>query len=128
MLKNVTVGQTTILLTLILGGIQAIALIFLFYNGGGDGYSPLLSVAILIGSVLVTYGILKYVIEFIVFKKIKLIYKLIDAEKKRKPLSEPHDHSRKPISVVNDEVIECCLLYTSPSPRDQRGSRMPSSA
>ena len=22
----------------------------------------------------------------------------------------------------------CCLLYTSPSPRDQRGSRMPSSA
>ena len=24
--------------------------------------------------------------------------------------------------------IEACLLYTSPSPRDQRGSRMPSSA
>ena len=23
---------------------------------------------------------------------------------------------------------ETCLLYTSPSPRDQRGSRMPSSA
>ena len=26
------------------------------------------------------------------------------------------------------EVIFTCLLYTSPSPRDQRGSRMPSSA
>ena len=25
-------------------------------------------------------------------------------------------------------VVEGCLLYTSPSPRDQRGSRMPSSA
>ena len=25
-------------------------------------------------------------------------------------------------------LIEACLLYTSPSPRDQRGSRMPSSA
>ena len=25
-------------------------------------------------------------------------------------------------------VFEICLLYTSPSPRDQRGSRMPSSA
>ena len=24
--------------------------------------------------------------------------------------------------------VETCLLYTSPSPRDQRGSRMPSSA
>ena len=26
------------------------------------------------------------------------------------------------------ELFEACLLYTSPSPRDQRGSRMPSSA
>ena len=25
-------------------------------------------------------------------------------------------------------VYQSCLLYTSPSPRDQRGSRMPSSA
>ena len=26
------------------------------------------------------------------------------------------------------QSIQACLLYTSPSPRDQRGSRMPSSA
>ena len=26
------------------------------------------------------------------------------------------------------EQVSSCLLYTSPSPRDQRGSRMPSSA
>ena len=26
------------------------------------------------------------------------------------------------------EIVDICLLYTSPSPRDQRGSRMPSSA
>ena len=26
------------------------------------------------------------------------------------------------------DVRDTCLLYTSPSPRDQRGSRMPSSA
>ena len=35
-------------------------------------------------------------------------------------------------SVGSDFVLQCdvgnCLLYTSPSPRDQRGSRMPSSA
>ena len=29
---------------------------------------------------------------------------------------------------VHIDNIETCLLYTSPSPRDQRGSRMPSSA
>ena len=28
----------------------------------------------------------------------------------------------------NKHLAELCLLYTSPSPRDQRGSRMPSSA
>ena len=34
-------------------------------------------------------------------------------------------------TIENDGVPEdilACLLYTSPSPRDQRGSRMPSSA
>ena len=31
-------------------------------------------------------------------------------------------------SVFTDLQAEPCLLYTSPSPRDQRGSRMPSSA
>ena len=31
-------------------------------------------------------------------------------------------------SQTNPAHNELCLLYTSPSPRDQRGSRMPSSA
>ena len=31
-------------------------------------------------------------------------------------------------AILNDPLGEICLLYTSPSPRDQRGSRMPSSA
>ena len=30
--------------------------------------------------------------------------------------------------IWNQELTQNCLLYTSPSPRDQRGSRMPSSA
>ena len=32
------------------------------------------------------------------------------------------------IRQIGKRSISCCLLYTSPSPRDQRGSRMPSSA
>ena len=31
-------------------------------------------------------------------------------------------------NMVQDNMNKGCLLYTSPSPRDQRGSRMPSSA
>ena len=34
---------------------------------------------------------------------------------------------QEPMTSLNP-VFRCCLLYTSPSPRDQRGSRMPSSA
>ena len=44
-------------------------------------------------------------------------------------------HDRYFISKVANKIVEIrdgqlinCLLYTSPSPRDQRGSRMPSSA
>ena len=29
---------------------------------------------------------------------------------------------------LKGDELTACLLYTSPSPRDQRGSRMPSSA
>ena len=32
------------------------------------------------------------------------------------------------VLFADGAVVEVCLLYTSPSPRDQRGSRMPSSA
>ena len=46
------------------------------------------------------------------------------------------EDSKALISQLDDGKISfgekiqnyCCLLYTSPSPRDQRGSRMPSSA
>ena len=31
-------------------------------------------------------------------------------------------------SIADTDITNACLLYTSPSPRDQRGSRMPSSA
>ena len=31
-------------------------------------------------------------------------------------------------AIIDHYEAKACLLYTSPSPRDQRGSRMPSSA
>ena len=36
--------------------------------------------------------------------------------------------SKTDIFTEGNEGITICLLYTSPSPRDQRGSRMPSCA
>ena len=42
-------------------------------------------------------------------------------------LEAPEDHTVGSLTAPNTLIIYC-LLYTSPSPRDQRGSRMPSSA
>ena len=39
-----------------------------------------------------------------------------------------HDEWRAEVTGWAPQYAEPCLLYTSPSPRDQRGSRMPSSA
>ena len=52
---------------------------------------------------------------------------VIEREQSVRPLPGGLDS----VLMVNDnnpELIDDCLLYTSPSPRDQRGSRMPSSA
>ena len=45
------------------------------------------------------------------------------------PISSPGDFEA--VSAISKSVknsIPCCLLYTSPSPRDMRRARMPSSA
>ena len=42
-------------------------------------------------------------------------------------LKVPKTRSRQ-VESVTTSFDNTCLLYTSPSPRDQRGSRMPSSA
>ena len=43
-------------------------------------------------------------------------------------LSSDLEQINNEISILEIEKSKVCLLYTSPSPRDQRGSRMPSSA
>ena len=51
----------------------------------------------------------------------------------RRPESHPEAFARGALQYANNLedhllIIHGCLLYTSPSPRDQRGTRMPSSA
>ena len=38
------------------------------------------------------------------------------------------NHGGSIVAKQSDGTLQFCLLYTSPSPRDQRGTRMPSSA
>ena len=52
-----------------------------------------------------------------------------DARKQLLEYDDVANDQRKVVYELRDELMsKDCLLYTSPSPRDQRGSRMPSSA
>ena len=60
-----------------------------------------------------------------------ILFELIQAEKDsiyRNSLAQRGDGVAEMIFQVSDLKTEICLLYTSPSPRDKRQSRMPSSA
>ena len=67
----------------------------------------------------------KIVSEKMTFRDVKGIPRGgIPFEKALKPYCSNNDTD--PLLICDD--VYTCLLYTSPSPRDQRGSRMPSSA
>ena len=69
-------------------------------------------------------------------KEIKLVVDDNQALEEALRLSEAHKLARDLINTPANDMgpaelsaaVKACLLYTSPSPRDQRGSRMPSSA
>ena len=44
------------------------------------------------------------------------------------PVAVPQEQLERSWQNLPTNLQDACLLYTSPSPRDQRGSRMPSSA
>ena len=50
-----------------------------------------------------------------------------ETEKEKETAQKAHDDLEKQLKDLEDK-IRACLLYTSPSPRDKRQSRMPSSA
>ena len=54
--------------------------------------------------------------------------KLIEKYKDSNKIRRINNHRHLPKYILNANKRKDCLLYTSPSPRDQRGSRMPSSA
>ena len=57
-------------------------------------------------------------------------FELNNGEKVKLPFSDKEYKNRvsKLRDVMSDNNMDICLLYTSPSPRDKRQSRMPSSA
>ena len=60
-------------------------------------------------------------------KHVSEMFRSNDRSSEKVVLGLELEHSALELSS-GSELLNSCLLYTSPSPRDQRGSRMPSSA
>ena len=86
-------------------------------------FQPLILVAICVPFLLPTLSVAQ---EPVLMTKEKMGEQL--REKFGDDRVEGQDGVWKIVLTEDDEEEEPCLLYTSPSPRDQRGSRMPSSA
>ena len=61
-------------------------------------------------------------------ERLKSVYGYTVKSQKIDDIAQIPDHSDNSVIFVTQAPYKTCLLYTSPSPRDQRGSRMPSSA
>ena len=61
-------------------------------------------------------------------KAIESLLLIIDSDSENKEMLSEAYYLLGRTNFIENNIIESCLLYTSPSPRDQRGSRMPSSA
>jgi len=104
--KNVTVRQLTIILTLALGVINLASLFTLYAISTKAQVSIAYWLIIVVVSTLLIYAMVRYSVEYFVFRRIRLIYKMIDAGKRRKSYRVGGLFDDKSIAAVNDEVIE----------------------
>ena len=79
------------------------------------------------GDLLLPYGA-NFALTRSVIKKVGLFDISLGVKGEEFERGEETDYFIRAISNGFQGMYIACLLYTSPSPRDQRGSRMPSSA
>lgn len=83
------------------------SLFILYFTGSRTQELSILTwVIVFVLSLVVIYFIVKYFVEYFVFRKIRLIYKMIDASKRNKLTRVDGLFDDKSIAAVNDEVIE----------------------
>ncbi|MBK9255246.1 MAG: sensor histidine kinase [Saprospiraceae bacterium] len=101
MYKNITIRQITLIITVL---VTAVNIVFIKLAGSGIKTSTYIILVILL--FVSTLLIVKYFLERYVFRKIKLIYKIIYDSKKDHGEREAFDFNRKSLSDVNEKVMQ----------------------
>lgn len=104
MFKNITISQIALILAIFVGGLNVLTYLLLLKGGVGllDNFGSWLLLTVV--NLGLAYLVLRFVLDKFIFRKIKLIYKIINSSKRRedKPLATNVDD--KTIDNVREEV------------------------
>lgn len=107
MLKNITVSQIAIILTLCIAGLNILIYLILYFAGIDILHSFWVWFFLTIIILVVTYFLLRYFLEHFIFRKIKLIYKIIhDSKLRLSSDSKISNLDNQSIESVNEEVVQ----------------------
>lgn len=105
LLKNLTIRQLSLFITVVVVLINFIVLFVIFRRHASISDIPVLFVSILVGG-LILYLFIRVLLERYVFRKIKLIYKIIHDYKLKGVEKADLDIKTTSLDQVNQEVIE----------------------
>lgn len=103
MLKNLSIRQLSLYITAVIILVNGLVIYALYSRHGNISDLPILAIILFIGGVL-SYLIVRYLLEEYIFRKIKLIYKIIHDSKLTKNTTKV-DINATSIEEVNDEVV-----------------------
>lgn len=106
MLKNASIKQVIILLTVFITSLNLLILFFLTFTGKLQELSLGVWLAILTFFLLVSFFSIQFVVEKYVFSKIKLIYKLINTSKRSHSDEDSQQFLQRNLNTVNEDVLE----------------------
>ncbi len=105
--KNLTINQITVILTLFLAGLNL--LIFAVLSFSDNRSNLVLWMFLVAASLALSYIVIKFFLEKFVFRKIKLIYKIIHDSKQSIPDGRTLNINDQSLDNVNNEVVEWAL-------------------
>jgi two-component system, OmpR family, phosphate regulon sensor histidine kinase PhoR len=105
MLRNFSIRQLIIFVT-ILVLLCNIVMYFLHNFAKNNLESEYISAIFLIAALVVNFFMISYLLERFVFRKIKVIYKIIRASKLTEAEKEAEDYKKQTLENVNNDVVE----------------------
>ncbi|HMP32399.1 MAG TPA: hypothetical protein PKD85_22515, partial [Saprospiraceae bacterium] len=105
MLRNFSIRQLIVFVTILIL-LCNILMYYLHMFAKENLESEYISAIFLTGALVVNFFMISYLLERFVFRKIKVIYKIIRASKLTDAEKEAEDYKKQTLENVNNDVVE----------------------